>query len=138
MAILQTGDEWDEISPFMVQGYNTTQHSAHGKTPFEVHFGKLPLIPSESPLSFVCSPYAIDDLAEQKRHMVQGWVLAQKIIEEMQLKYKAAYDKRSKEFKSKVGDFVLYRDQSKVGKLAPQWAGPFEIVEILEPNIRLL
>ncbi|MCP3686353.1 MAG: transposase family protein [bacterium] len=32
MAILQTGDGWDEISPFMVQGYNTTQHSAHGKT----------------------------------------------------------------------------------------------------------
>ncbi len=83
-------------------------------------------------------PNVTDDLAEQKKQMALGWTIAKEMVMDNQDWYKIAYDRDSAEFKPRVGDWVLYRDKSKTGTLAPQWSGPYEIVDIFSPNVRLL
>ncbi len=81
-SMTESGEDWDKLSSFMVMGYNSTPHSAHEKSPHEVHFGKPPILPSQSPLSFITSQYAKNDnLNEQRKKMKEGWQMAHELIE---------------------------------------------------------
>ncbi len=71
------------------------------------------MIPSQNPLSFVCSPYITDDLAEQKKQMALGWTIAKEMVMDNEDQYKIAYDHDSAEFKPSVGNQVLYHDKSR-------------------------
>ncbi len=54
--------------------------------------------------------------------MREAWQMAHELIKVGQEKYKAQYDLRTRLFKGKVGDKVLYQDKSRIGKLNNQWS----------------
>ncbi len=88
-SMSESGEELDDLSSFMVMEYNSTPHSAHGKSPYEIHFGKEPILPSQSPLSYVISQYAETDLNDLHRQRREGWQMDHELIKAGQEKYKA-------------------------------------------------
>ncbi len=48
-GISETGLPWDEVCDTTVLAYNSTIHSAHGKMPAEVLFGRAPNLPNRKP-----------------------------------------------------------------------------------------
>ncbi len=84
------------------------------------------------------SKYSDDLLNEQTDRLKRGWEAANRALAADQKRRKEYYDKTAKPCSFSVGDFVLWRDksraQSKLGKLAKKFAGPFEIINIREPN----
>ncbi len=141
-GITETGLPWDEVCDTTVMAYNSTVHSAHGKMPAEVLFGRTPNLPSESPLSYMVSLYSDDLTNDQTDRLKKGWEAINKTLVQDQKKRKEYYDKTAKPCEFTVGDFVLWRDKgsahSKLGKLAKKFAGPFEIINMREPNAVLL
>ncbi len=63
----ESGEEWDKLSSFMVLGYNSTPHSAHEKSPLDVHFGKLPILPTQLHRSYIISQNAETDIINDHR-----------------------------------------------------------------------
>ena len=54
--------------------------------------------------------------------------------------YRAQYDKRTIPHSYKIGDLVLYHEQSFLGKnkkLAPKWLGPATVVKVTETNVSI-
>ncbi len=105
-------------------------------------YNRLPNLPTESPLSFLVSVYADDEVNDQTDRLKKSWQIAQELIRAVQQKRKIQYDKTAKQHKSSVGDFVIWKDkcrvQTKLGKLALQFDGPHKIIQVNEPNAVLL
>ncbi len=107
-AIAETGLPWDELCDTVVQAYNSTVHSAHGKTPYRVFFGKDPNLPSESLLSFLVSPYADDAINEQTLTLKEGWKATNLALRRGQGKQKEYYNRTAKDHNFVIGDFALW------------------------------
>ncbi len=141
-AILESGEDWDQIVSYTATAYNQTPHAAIGKSPYERMFGHAPRLPASSPLQHVATMATDDAVADQHLRMKAGWEAAAKLIEKGQVAQKTYYDRWfAKDHKFKQGERVFLFDpsckQSKPGKLAVPFEGPFEILSINEPNVRL-
>ncbi len=90
--ISETGLPWDEVCDTTVLAYNSTIHSAHGKMPAEVLFGRAPNLPSESPLSYMVSLYADDLTIDQTDRVKRGWEAIHKTLVQDQKKIKEQQD----------------------------------------------
>ncbi len=91
-AIAETGLPWDAHYDTVVQAYNSTIHSAHSRMPHSVFIGRDPNLASESPLSFMVSPYCDDRINEQMLMLKEGWKAANLALRRGQAKQKEYYD----------------------------------------------
>jgi len=113
--------------------YNTTPHTAHKFTPYELVFSIQPVIPS----SFLKPPsqgYNYNDyVSDLRTRMQEARQMAKKHLIEAKLRSKANYDKHINPIELVIGDKVLMKNMKKKNKLEPNWIGPYEIVEVHEP-----
>jgi len=112
--------------------YNTTPHTAHKFTPYELEFGIQPVIPS----SFLKPPsqsYNYNDYVSGLRtRMQEARQMAKKHLIEAKLKSKSNYDKHINSIELEVGDKVLIKNMKMKNNLEPNWISPNEIVEVHE------
>jgi len=113
--------------------YNTTPHTAHKFTPYELVFGIQPIMPS----SFLKPPrlgYSYDDyVSDLRTRMQEARLMAKKHLIEAKSKAKNNYDKHINPIELNIGDKVLMKNMNKKNKLEPNWLGPYEITEVHEP-----
>ena len=119
--------------------YNTTPHTAHKFTPYELVFGIQPVVPS----SFLKPPstgYSYCDYVNDLRtRMQEARQMAKKHLIEAKVKSKTNYDKHINPIELEIGDKVLMKNMKKKNKLEPNWIGPYEIVEVHEPvNVSIM
>lgn len=126
---------WVEELHSVLWGYRTTPHSTTGETPFRLTYGTEAVIPVEIREPTGRTEYPLDeelndealraelDLVEEIR---SGAALREaKLKQQVSLRYDAKIIRR--EFQ--VGSLVLRRNQkdSREGKLAANWEGPYRI-----------
>ncbi|GKV03027.1 hypothetical protein SLEP1_g15392 [Rubroshorea leprosula] len=128
--------------------YRTTSRTATGETPYHLAFGTEAVIPIEIGVpSFRVTHFderrngqllrenldLLDDLREEAR--LRTLVYKQKIAN--------FYNKRVRPRSFKVGDLVLRKAgltgfETRFGKLAPNWEGPYTVAEVPHPGAYIL
>jgi len=126
-------ENWCEMLSYAMYMYNTTPHTSHKFTPYELVFGKQPVIPSNF-LKPSTSGYSYNDyVSELRTRMQEARQMAKKHLIETKLKSKSNYDKHINPVELEIGDKVLMKNMKKKKKLEPNWIGPYEIFEVHEP-----
>lgn len=129
-------NDWDEWLPYACFCYNTTPHTSSGFTPYELVYGQKPMIPSSIHRAPTCTNF--DDYDKELKHRLQSaWRIAMDHIDQSKETSKGHYDKNSRPKEFKIGDQVLYRNQTRSGKLDQLWDGPFEIVDVSDVNSKI-
>lgn len=129
---------WSAWVPFYKFAYNTTVHSATGRTPFELLFGRLCTLPSNLTRHDEVDPiYNIDDYASILKFQLQT---SQKEARESLLKIKAnRISKCNKSIETKKftkGQLVLVKKETG-SKLEAKYEGPYEILDDLGSNVKI-
>jgi transposase InsO family protein len=142
--INEAQNNWDELLPFAEFVYNTYQNEATKFEPSFLMFGRKFNLPSAFVAESEAKPfYSYDDYAKQLTHnLKQACRIAKENLEKRKIVQKQNYDKKLNEVNFKLGDQVLLLNetarQGRSKKLGPQWAGPYEIIEVLnELNFRI-
>ncbi|UYV80738.1 hypothetical protein LAZ67_19001571 [Cordylochernes scorpioides] len=123
LRLQQPKTAWTKLLPQVLQAYNHTPHSVTGFPLSYLLLGSYPVQLSEHVQNYP----KIDDargLAYQRTH-------------ERHLRDKARFDQTHRASDFEVGDLVLAKTyhHPDTGKLAPFFSGPYEILEIISPQI---
>ena len=112
---------WPKHIGMLVLAYNSTPHESTGFAPYELMFGRRPLLPVDCVLP-PCEPVTSEG-REVKQALEHAWEVAGKRIEGAKAKQKSQYDRRVKGATLKVGDTVLLKSTVHTGphKLADKW-----------------
>ncbi|KAL2251354.1 UNVERIFIED_CONTAM: Retrovirus-related Pol polyprotein from transposon opus [Sesamum indicum] len=137
-ARLSSKKEWSDELPGVLWAYRTTPRTSTGETPFSLIYGSEAVIPAEigeeSQRIVSFDPErnggqrAFDlDIVEEKRDAARVRMLHHKSL------MLRGHSKNLKPRSLQVGDLVLRKvEVSKhVGKLDPNWEGPFKVIEII-------
>ena len=132
--------DWDEWLKYFTYCFNTTPSSVHGYCPYELVFGKLPNgFQQFTNVQKITPLYNIEDYVKEVRYRLEiAHKRAKEQIDRYKEKQKLFYDKTALDYKFKIGDLVLVKNE--VGhKLDRQYKGPFEIINIdLRNNVTLV
>ncbi len=139
--------DWNERLPYLLFAYRVSAQESTKESPFCLLYGRDPRIPTETVVSYVCSPYVVD-LDEYKEeflnHMSHAWKLALENIQKAQVTQKKSYDKKAREVDLKVGERVMVlmpsETQEKNWKLARPFHSPYRVIEVTPSNaeVRLI
>lgn len=129
-------DDWDSWLHFYAFSYNTTPHSDHSFTPFELIFGKQANLPTQFSTSTTIDPVYNHDsyLAELKFKLQTACLKANQILENSKLNRILKHQENSNPIKVSIGTKVWLRKENR-RKLDPVYAGPFEIIQEDHPNV---
>ncbi|GKV01749.1 hypothetical protein SLEP1_g14280 [Rubroshorea leprosula] len=146
--VLATHSNWvDELNK-VLWSCRTTPSSATGETPFSLVYGAKAVILVEVGLPSDRS-YHHDDLNNEQL-LRENLDLVEEVREMSQIKNMAYqrrvakfYNKRVRACQFKVGDLVLHKagltnTYSHMGKLAPNWEGPYMVIQIKRPGSYVL
>lgn len=133
IAALSNGSRtnWDEQLPFVTFNYNTSLHTTTGQTPFELIYGRSPILPFDQQPPLV----ALEEVSQYKQKM-DNYVStltqqARNNIYTQQMKYKQRYDQHRTDPIHKVGDLVLIKVLNQRNKFDIRYQGPFRIIQQL-------
>ncbi|KAK9050115.1 hypothetical protein SSX86_030915 [Deinandra increscens subsp. villosa] len=134
----KAGGGWVDELAHVLWAYRTMPKTANGETPFSLTYGSEAVIPAEVgvPTRRMLEHGNNDDLIRENLDMLEE---RREVAAIREGKYKAKmekyYNAHAKIYYFKEGDLVLRNnDVSKVlklGKLTPQWEGPYKISEVL-------
>lgn len=127
--------DWDIWLQYFVYCFNTTPSVTHNYCPYELVFGKTSNLAKQfSNIDNIDPIYNIDDYAKEvKFRLENAYKRARILLESNKVKQKTSYDNKVSDFKLKVGDNVLIRNETG-HKLEPTYLGPFEVIRIEENN----
>ncbi|GAU45421.1 hypothetical protein TSUD_182900 [Trifolium subterraneum] len=126
---------WTEELHNVLWSYRTTPHSTTGETPFRLTYGTEPVIPVETgePSSRIKYPHEDDindELLREELDLIEELRTGASLREAtLKQKIDARHDKRVIKREFEVGSLVLRRNQkdSREGKLAANWEGPYRV-----------
>ena len=140
-------DDWDIHLKSVLFAYRTSRNDSTKFTPYELMFGREPMLPIELEIrskpesltnncdatSFQEKVNVMKDVRERVKEQ------AMENIFKAQDRQKRSYDRKHQPLLFKVGDSVLLRnmrnDARKGGKLERIWSGPYTISQILHNSI---
>ncbi|KAK3038912.1 hypothetical protein RJ639_027540 [Escallonia herrerae] len=135
---------WVDELPKVLWAYRTTPHSVTGETPFLLCFGTKALLPVEVGLPTVrVLQFSEAENEENLRGNLDllDDVRAQALDRMISTKQRVArfYNRRVRIRIFRVGDLVLRKlevsdPKAAVGKLSPNWEGPYKISKVLRPG----
>ena len=125
-------NNWDQLLPYALFVYNSTEHTATNYQPYALLYGKE----IDIPVKLKCNPeprYNYDDyIFDLKQKMQESHKIARERLIKRKIKSKEHYDKKEHSEDLKVKDFVLLKDNTQRNKLSPLWRGPYEVLEVLD------
>lgn len=129
-------DDWDQWIPYYCFSYNSSPHSDHHYTPFELVFGKQPNYPSSLQHVETIEPvYNVEKYSSELRFKLQ--VTAKKARELLDsAKQKRISTTKSSPINLKMGDTVFLQKENR-RKLEQVYTGPYKIVDINHPNVSI-
>ncbi|GKV49801.1 hypothetical protein SLEP1_g56532 [Rubroshorea leprosula] len=132
--------KWADELNNVLKAYRTTSRTATGETPYHLAFGTKAVIPIE--IGVPCFRVTHFDEGRNGQLLRENLDLLNEAREEARLrtlvyKQKIAnfYNKRVRPRTFKVGEFVLRKTgltgfETRFGKLAPNWEGPYTVAEV--------
>ena len=128
-------NQWDDYLPAVTMALNSTIHTAHGHTPYNIIYGRDPITPidQERLMSNDDQPMAqiLEDMLTQQK-LAQEMSMAMHAKRDRQLK--EIHDSKIKDSKIISGDIVFYyrpslNDPHANKKLQNPYSGPYIVVE---------
>jgi len=138
-SVNDQNDEWDILLPFIVFAYNTAIQSSSGQVPFEMIYGRRPMLPIDNVLRQSANLEKNDSygMMATKRRMQLVQKLATECSANAKRKQKHYYDQKSKNIQFDEHQPVWLinsrRPKGVDGKLEPHWIGPYVIVRQVSP-----
>ena len=131
---------WADLLPLLEFSYNNSVHAATGVTPFVMNTGQHPrefadlLMPDKTPTR-------VQNVATFVSQMSDMTMAAREAIKTANEAYAKYADEKRREKEFEVGDKVLLStkffkppaDKERRRKLAPKYAGPFEVTRVISP-----
>ncbi|GKU87836.1 hypothetical protein SLEP1_g2170 [Rubroshorea leprosula] len=140
--------KWADELNNVLWAYRTTSRTATGETPYHLAFGTEAVIPVEIGVpSFRVTHF---DEGQNGQWLQENLDLLAEVKEEARLrtlvyKQKLAnfYNKQVRPRTFKVGDLILRKAgltgfETRFGKLAPNWEGPYAVAEVPHPGAYIL
>ncbi|CAJ2628951.1 unnamed protein product [Trifolium pratense] len=135
----QNKKKWVEELDNVLWAYRTTPHSTTGETPFRMVYGTEAVIPveigepsrrTEQPLDEEQNDEALREELDLVEEIRTGASLKEATLKQ---KIAARHDTKVIKREFEVGSLVLRRNaDSQEGKLAPNWEGPYRVVDKTE------
>ena len=123
--------DWDEQLPFVTFNYNTNIHTTTGQVPFELMYGRLPVLPFDQQQPIVTLSQDPEHVNKLKQYLSSLTEHAKSNILQQQRKYKARYDRYRTDPVYKLNDLVLIQTLNRRNKFDIRYEGPFRIVQQL-------
>ena len=126
--------DWDEQLPFVTMNYNTTIHSTTRVIPFELMYGRSPVLPCDSQASMVSldtDPYYADRV---RQHVTSVSQTARDNITLAHTSSKTRYDAHRSNPSYEVNDIVLVKNIHRRYKFDVRYEGPFRILRRTSPK----
>ncbi|CAM4953207.1 unnamed protein product [Rotaria socialis] len=121
--------DWDDQLPFVTFNYNTSIHSSTKQVPFQMMYGRIPVLPFD---------YQKDNviLSHDSEHVNKLNQFLQKLNEQAKIhiiknqeRYKQRYDTHRSNPSYKIGDLVLVKTLNIRYKFDIRYEGPFRIIK---------
>lgn len=132
-------DNWDEFLKYFTYCYNVTPHTSLNNkySPFELIFAKNPPIQEFIRSSNIEPIYNFDNYSKQIKFKLQHMQkIANEFLNMSKNKNKLLYDRKITSNTFKENETILLRNENR-NKLEPVYSGPYKIIEILEPNVKI-
>jgi transposase InsO family protein len=135
---------WDDALPICLMAYNASVHTSTSETPFYLMHGFDPQLPDDPAILNTTS--TLYDTPESYKTFVIStlqnvWTQCANTIEQAQERQKRQYDKKSRDPKFQNQELVWVHhpiiSKQDSHKLAHKWHGPYRIIEVREPNLRV-
>ncbi|CAI6362678.1 unnamed protein product [Macrosiphum euphorbiae] len=125
-------DNWDELLPYAMFVYNSTEHTSTRYQPYALLYGKNINIPVK--LKAKPEPrYNYDDnVYDLKQKFQEAHQIARNRLIKNKEVNKRYYDKKTNTEELKINDMILLKDHTQRNKLSPLWKGPYEVLDVLD------
>ena len=129
--------DWDHWIKYYQFSYNSTPHSEHNHTPFELIFGRKANLPQETITGNNEPIYNFEDYKNELRYKLQKSheLTRQKLIDSKH-QHKETFDKNLNPIHISIGDLVYLKNENRK-KLDSFYTGPYKITAIIEPNCEI-
>ena len=136
------GAQWDRYLSGALWAYRNVPHDSTGEKLSFLLFGVDCRSPTEAAL-LPPSEMAATEVEDYQEEVVLSLStvrrLAAESIQTAQARYKASYDRNSREHGYRVGDWVLVKfpqeETGKNRKLSRLWHGPYRVIETRSPDV---
>jgi ribonuclease HI/transposase InsO family protein len=133
-------NKWSILLPYVTWAYNSCPNEMTGFSPYELVFGRMPILPMKIPDDVLDpsdwkgekakAPY--DYLQEVKKSLEEAYEIVNAKAYQRRLRMKDHYDKSRSELLLEVGDYVYitWPFSKKLKKFEPRCYGPYPVIEI--------
>jgi hypothetical protein len=129
---------WDEQLPFVTFNYNTSVHTTSGNIPFNMMYGRRPLLPFDHHNGMVSLPPNQKHINDVNEYLSILTADARQNILNQQKKYKTRYDSSRSDPSYKIGDIVLIKNIGVRHKFDIRYEGPYRIIAQLSSKTFLV
>jgi hypothetical protein len=137
--------QWDRYLSGALWAYRNLPHDSTGEKPSFLLYGVDCRTPTEAALlpAHTIEPTEVSDyLEEMVLSLSAARRLAAEAIQAAQTKYKASYDRHSRDMDYQIRDWVLVRfpkdETGRLRKLSRPWHGPYHVVDKRDPDITIV
>lgn len=131
-------DDWDSWLPYYAFCYNSSPHTDHEFSPFELVFGKKVCIPSSIKETAVIEPiYNYENYAAELKFKIQKSIIkAKELLDKNKIIRIQNQAEKSNPVEININDKVWLKIENR-RKLDPVYTGPFVVKSIKHPNIQI-
>jgi transposase InsO family protein len=126
--------DWDDQLPFVTFNYNTSIHSSTKQIPFEMMYGRKPVLPFDYQNDNITISYDPEHVDKLNKFLSSLNEQAKQIIIKNQQRYKERYDTNRSEPSFNINDLVLVKTLNMRSKFDIRYEGPFKIIKQLAPK----
>ncbi|CAF1263224.1 unnamed protein product [Rotaria sordida] len=126
--------DWDDQLPFVTSNYNASIHSSTKQIPFEMMYGRLPVLPFDYQDTNVTFSYDSEHAKKLSQFLSKLNEQAKINIIKNQERYKQRYDINRSDPTYNIGDLVLVKTLNIRYKFDIRYEGPFRIIQTITPK----
>jgi transposase InsO family protein len=123
--------DWDDQLSFVTFNYNTSIHASTKQVPFQMMYGRLPVLPFDHQEGNVTLHYDSEHTKKLNEFLIKLNEQAKINIIKNQARYKQRYDTNRSDPSYNIGDFVLVKTLNIRSKFDIRYEGPFRIIQKL-------